>query len=59
MEGETMDYANRLIIETARKTLDVTLRRPLTLAEVYYHFVARGKHPAMVSLSGGVARVTF
>ena len=54
-----MEYANRLIIETARKTLDVTLRRPLTLAEVYYHFVARGKHPAMVSLSGGVARVTF
>jgi hypothetical protein len=54
-----VEYANRLIIETARKTVEVCLRHPLTLAEVYYHFVARGKRPAMASLSAGVARVTF
>ena len=54
-----MEYANRLIIETAHKVVEIALRRPLSIGEVYYHFVVRGKHPAMVSLSGGVVRVTF
>jgi len=58
-EGQTMEYANRLVIETAHKVIEIALRHPLTLEEVYYHFVKRNKRPALVSLSGGVARVTF
>ena len=54
-----MDYANRLIIETAKKTVSVQLRRALSIGEIWAHFVGRNRHPAIITLARGVARVTF
>ena len=54
------DYlATTLIVETGRKTVSVALKRALTLAEIWNHFVGRGRRPALTTLSKGVARVTF
>ena len=54
-----MDYANRLIIETAKKTVSVELHRPLSIGEIWSHFVGRNRRPAIITLARGVARVTF
>ena len=54
-----METANTLIIEAPKKTVSVALRRPLSIGEIWQHFVSRNKRPAIVTLSRGVARVTF
>jgi hypothetical protein len=54
-----MEYATKLILEYANRTVCVALRNPMALADIWAHFVARNKRPALVTLSGNVARVTF
>ena len=54
-----MTHATHLVIERGQKTYAITLRHPMALADIYYHFVARNHRPLFVSLSNGVARVTF
>ena len=54
-----METATTLVIESPRKTVSVALRRPLSIGEIWAHFVKRNKRPAIVTLSRGVARVTL
>jgi len=55
-----MNLAHTLIVEGGGKEITVTLRRPLTLAEVWWHFTnGRALRPQICTLSKGVARVTF
>lgn len=55
-----MSLAHTLIVEGGGKTIRVTLRHPLTLAEIWRHFTnGRARRPELITLSGTVARVTF
>jgi len=54
-----MQLATCLIVESCRRSYTVLLRRPMTLADIYYHFVRRFRHPQIATLSGHVARITL
>ncbi len=54
------DYlATTLIIETGRKVVSVTLRRPVTLAEIWDRFAQPGRNKPVCTLCKGTARVSF
>ena len=54
-----MQLATCLIVESRRRSYAVALRRPMTLSDIYYHFVRRFRRPRIATLSGHVARVTL
>ena len=58
-EYHTMHLATRLIVESRHRSYTVVLRRPLTLTDIYFHFVRRCRRPQIAALSGHVARVTL
>jgi hypothetical protein len=54
-----MNLATQLVVESRRRSYTVVLRRPMTLSDIYYHFVRRYRRPQTATLSGHVARVTL
>jgi len=55
------DLATTLIVEAGQKTTTVTLRHPMTAAEIWHMFadLGRRQRPTMVAVAKGTARVTF
>ena len=53
------DHATSVVIQTAQNTVSVALRRPLTIGEIWARFAISSKRPALVTLSRGVAHITF
>jgi len=58
-EGHIMQLATCLIVESSRRSYTVLLRRPMALADIYYHFVRRYRRPQIATLSGHIARITL
>ena len=51
--------AMKLIIEYKTREITVKLSRPYSAAELYQLLVGRGCRPAMLTLSGDVARASY
>jgi hypothetical protein len=54
-----METANKIILEFQTRSVVATLHNPMTIGEIWAHFVARNHRPSIVTLSNHVARVTF
>lgn len=57
MDDDT--FATTLIVKASQRLYRVKLRRPMTAGELWQHFVSRVRCPKELTLSKGVARVTF
>jgi len=54
-----MDTATKIVLDFASRSVVVNLRRPLTIGEIWSHFVARNHRPTIVTMAHGIARVMF
>lgn len=54
-----MDTATQLIIEAHAKTISLTLRKPMALADIYACLVKCNRRPILLTLANGIARATY
>jgi hypothetical protein len=54
-----MDTATKIVIEVGARIIYLTLKNPISIGELWAHWSCRARRPSIITLAGGIFRVTF